>query len=184
MEVTLQDVLVTIKSWLERQQSGDAIMIQRLEEVIVTTRETVIAETGMGVPPEQYLKNVPAEVSAVVGMVASSPDWIHNTHRAVGMAAIDETMDNQAQARLMAFRAAELDARRKLAEELGGLLIQSSTTVQDFVAQNDTIRTRMLAFMQGARVLDETKTVLPDGSVEITVEIDLYPLWQLIIVNR
>ncbi len=184
VEVTLQDVLVTIKSWLQRQQLGDTVMIERLEEAIVTTRERVIAETGMGVPPEQYLKNVTAELSAVIGMVASAPGWIHNTHRAVGVAAIDDTMANQAQARLMAFRAAELDARRKLAEELGGLLIRSNTTVHDFVAQNDTIRTRMLAFMQGARVLDETKTVLPDGSVEITVEIDLYPLWQLIIVNR
>jgi len=184
VEVTLRDVLVSVLAWVETEMDEGDVRIEALEEVIVETRDRVLSETGMGVPPEKYLKGDTEEVIGVIGMVSAPPDWVHDIHRAVGMAAIDEDMDNEAQARLMAYRAAELDARRKLAEELGGLLIESDTTVQDFVTQNDTIRTRMLAFMQGAHVLDASKKVLSDGSVEITVEIDLYPLWRLIVANR
>jgi len=184
VEVTLRDVLVSVLAWAETEIDGDDVRIEALEEIIVETRDRVLSETGMGVPPERYLKGDTDAVVGVIGMITAPPGWVHDIHRAVGMAAIDEDMDNEAQARLMAFRAAELDARRKLAEELGGLFIESDTTVQDFVTENDTIRTRMLAYMQGARVLDDTKEVLSDGSVEITVEIELYPLWRLIVVNR
>ena len=47
------------------------------------------------------------------------------------------------QARLMAKRAAVTDARRNLYETALGVQIDSSTTVRDFVTENDTIRTRL-----------------------------------------
>ena len=81
----------------------------------------------------------------------------------------------------MAFRAAEIDARRKLAEQIQGLRITSNTSVADFVAQNDEIRTSMMAFQQGAHVLDHTRKVNPDGTAEATVEIDMKPLWNSIL---
>ncbi|MBI5633745.1 MAG: LPP20 family lipoprotein [Nitrospirae bacterium] len=78
---------------------------------------------------------------------------------------------NQAQARLMAERAAKVDAMRNLLEQAYGVTIRSHTTVRDFITQNDTIKARVDAFIKGARVID-TK-YLSDGSVEIEMEITL-----------
>ena len=88
---------------------------------------------------------------------------------------------NQAQARLMALRGAELDARRKLAEKINGLMITSNTSVHDFVATNDQIRTSMLTFQQGGHVIEGSQKVLEDGTAQATVEIDPRPLWNMIL---
>jgi len=81
----------------------------------------------------------------------------------------------------MAYRAAELDARRKLAEQIDGLIIRSETSVRDFVAENDEIRTSMMTFQQGARRVPGSEKDLPDGTVEVSVEIELTPLKNMIL---
>ncbi len=76
-----------------------------------------------------------------------------------------------AQQRLMAKRAAKVDALRNLAETIYGVRIDSHTTVRDFVAQSDAIRARMEAVIQGAAEVDYIER--PDGTAEVTVEITL-----------
>jgi hypothetical protein len=81
----------------------------------------------------------------------------------------------------MAMRGAEVEGRRKLAEEINGLMITSNTSVQDFVAMDDQIRTSMLTFQQGVRRVPDSERVLPDGTVEVTVEVELAPLWNMVL---
>ena len=57
----------------------------------------------------------------------------------------------KAQNKLLAYRAARVDAIRKLAERIRGLHITSQTTVNDFVATSDTIQTAMRAYLNGMR---------------------------------
>jgi len=76
-----------------------------------------------------------------------------------------------AQQRLMAKRAAKVDALRNLTETIYGVRIDSHTTVRDFVAQSDTIRARMEALIQGAAEVDYIER--PDGTAEVTVEITI-----------
>jgi hypothetical protein len=78
---------------------------------------------------------------------------------------------NPAQARLMAERAAKVDAMRNLVEQAYGVRIDSRTTVRDFVTQSDTIKARVRAYIQGARVIDTRH--LSDGSVEVEMELIL-----------
>ncbi|MCL4476331.1 MAG: LPP20 family lipoprotein [Nitrospirae bacterium] len=75
------------------------------------------------------------------------------------------------QKRLMAKRAAKVDALRNLAEIVYGVRINSSTTVRDFVTQSDVIRARLDSVIQGAREVDYVER--PDGTAEVTVEITL-----------
>ena len=182
MTVKLRTVYASLKSWGQTHYKGEQVKLQQLEELSVRSEDKDITETGMGVPPEKYLnKEATIEVTSVVKMAANSPDWIGQTVRAVGDAAIDATNENAAQAKLMAFRGAELDARRKLAEQIDGLMITSQTSVKDFVTQNDDIRTAMLTFQQGAHELTDARKVMEDGTVQTTVEIDLRPLWNMIL---
>jgi hypothetical protein len=75
----------------------------------------------------------------------------------------------------MAERAAKLDALRNLAEKVYGVRIDSTTTVQNFVTQNDQVRADVEVFLKGAEVT-ETR-YKPDGSVEVDVTLDLRGLW-------
>ena len=78
------------------------------------------------------------------------------------------------QTRLMTRRAAKVDALRNLSEQVFGLRLDNQTTVRDFVTQSDVIRTRVSAAIQGAREVDYK--VLADGTAEVTVEITLGPV--------
>ncbi|MFA6133589.1 MAG: hypothetical protein WC869_06185 [Phycisphaerae bacterium] len=184
MEVTLQSVFVELKKWADVHYKGDKARLTTYEEAMMTVQNTIIKETGTGVPPEQYLNNPPPQVTAAMTMAGQVPPWATETIKATGQSALDDKSENPAQAKLMAFRAAELDARRKLAEQINGLMINSSTSVRDFVAESDQIETRMLAFQQGGKVVDGSQKLLPDGTAEATVEIELKPLWDMIVSWR
>lgn len=69
------------------------------------------------------------------------------------------------QARLMAERAAILDAHRQILEQLKGVAIDSTTTVEDFMTQSDRIRSRVEGIVRGARITD--KRYNSDGTVEV-----------------
>ena len=71
------------------------------------------------------------------------------------------------QDKLMAQRAAKLDAIRQLAERIMGLTIQSATRVRDFVTEDDKIRTDMNHFIRGMK---ETDVRVTDAD---TVEVDM-----------
>lgn len=77
------------------------------------------------------------------------------------------------QQKLMAMRAARVDAYRNLAEQVNGFRISGNTTVSAFVTQNDSMRTYVDAYLTGARLVG----VIPiaDGNFEATVELDLSP---------
>ncbi len=98
-------------------------------------------------------------------------EWAPIKVTAKGGGAPPPTAVNQAQARLMAERAAKVDAMRNLLEQAYGVRITSATTVRDFITQNDTIRANVDAFIRGAKVIDTR--YLSDGSVEMEMEITL-----------
>ncbi len=180
VEVTLQSLIVNLQKWHKEYYKGDKIRSEDFEKLRVTLGERDIRETGMGVPPEQYLKDVPQIGMAAVNFATQAANW-PPTMTATGQSALDTEETNAAQARLMALRAAELDARRKLAEEIDGLMITSATSVRDFVAMDDQIRTSMLTFQQGAHVVPGTGVLKDDGTAEVVVEIELPPLWNMVL---
>ena len=75
------------------------------------------------------------------------------------------------QARLMGERAARADALRNLLEAVKGVRVDAETTVESFMTKSDRIVTRVSGIVIGAREVG--KRYLSDGSVEITMEINL-----------
>lgn len=102
------------------------------------------------------------------------PIFIFAVFLMIGVFIDDTSAQNDAQKRLMARRAAKVDALRNLTETIYGLQIDSQTTVRDFVTQSDLIRSSVSAVIQGAQEIDYRE--LPDGTAEVTMEITLGPI--------
>ena len=83
-----------------------------------------------------------------------------------------------AQARLMAERAAKLDAYRQLLEYLKGVAIDSTTTVEDFMTRNDRIRSRVEGVVRDSRVVD--RRFNRDGSVEVDLVLEHPDITQVV----
>lgn len=75
--------------------------------------------------------------------------------------------------RLMAMRASRLDAYRALAERVYGTVIFGSSTVSDFVLQDDNYRTMVDSVIRGAKVI--TVTEHKGGTYETVLELLLEP---------
>jgi len=74
--------------------------------------------------------------------------------------------------KLMAMRAARVDAIRLLAEQIKGLELTSETYVRDFVTVSDEIETALLEELKGARRKGRAK-FYTDGSCEVTMEVPI-----------
>lgn len=75
------------------------------------------------------------------------------------------------QQKLMAKRAAQLDAYRLLAERIMGFTIKGDSTVRDFVTESDRIATAFDTFLKGVRFSEPR--YFDDGSCEIDAEVTI-----------
>jgi len=65
-------------------------------------------------------------------------------------------------------RAATVDAYRRLAEKIYGTVVNSTTTLKDFIVQNDQIEIAVKGVVQGAE--EVSKTYYSDGSIDIVLQ--------------
>lgn len=177
MEIPWQRIIATIKTTAVKHQRDDIIKTEYFKDVEKRVEKKYYRATGMGVPPQQYMKQqAPADTVSADASV-TVPDWSTKPIRAVGEAPImTEKYASEAQARLMAQRAAELDAKRKLAEQVDGFAIQSETSVKDFVTENDEIRTQLRSTLYGAYVADTENT---GETMMVTVELPGAHVWSI-----
>lgn len=90
---------------------------------------------------------------------------------ATGLGTVDAGKTaNRVQARLLAKRAAVVDAQRNLLEMVEGVRVTSGTTVKDAQLQSDLIANRVKGLLQGAFTIDES--IVEDGG-EYLAEVKL-----------
>lgn len=100
-----------------------------------------------------------------------SIDWVTMQIRATGMGVPGPKAMNVAHARILAKGAAKVVAQRNLLEVVKGVHIDSQTTVQNYMVQDDTITTRIKGVLKGATI--EKYTFGPDNSCMATISIQL-----------
>ncbi len=172
LRVPVQKVVTMIKELHSRYYKGDDVKGHDIETITKTVVKNDIEETGMGVPPPQYLRRF-AQVARM-----DMPDWSMEKIEARGEGT-DPAIDTP-QGRLKAMRAAELDAHRRLAEQIAGLQIRSETTVRDFMTEHDHIGTTVNAFIVDATVTDVTFT---GDTAIVKVALPGMRVWEIISVE-
>jgi len=156
---------------------NDVFRTVQFDKIVGWSEKKVIMATGAGTVHENdYFEGSPQ--GAYPQVSSAPPAWVDRVITAVGVG-IPAQGQTGAAARVNAERAAEMDARRNLVEQLYGVQINSQTTVRDFVLQSDRVNSDVTAFLSGARRVGEP-VYNPDGSVEVTVEIPLEGLWERI----
>ena len=111
-------------------------------------------------------------ITTGTSLAAEGINWDDSTISATGMGVAPPNARNAAQARMLARRAAVVDAYRQLAESVNGVNVDSETTVENMMVMNDSIKTKVSAVIKGARVISEQIT--PDGGYEVTMQISLF----------
>ena len=96
---------------------------------------------------------------------------ITKVFRAQGIGIPSSKHKNKSVARALAFRAAKGDAMRNLLEQIQSTQITSDTQIKVMMAENDTVRVQLNSSLRGARVVN--KKQMPDGSVEVEMEVEL-----------
>lgn len=137
----------------------------------------VIRTTGSGTPPPKYLKKNPPDTFPPFPVTPPAPEWADRKERVTGSGAYSTDAANPAQAKLMAKRAATMDAQRLLTEKILGLRIDAETRVEDFVTRSDVVQGKINAFIRGGEVV--TVRYQP-GLVEVDMEISLRDVWKII----
>lgn len=177
MEVPVEKVITKIKELHTQHYKGSRVTTTDIVNTKKSIKRTMIRATGSAVPPPRFMT---AAKSAGVSM----PDWIAKRIETTGQGTDPEM--NTAQGKLRAARAAELDAKRRLVEQVYGLSISSTTTVRDFVTENDEIETQVDAMLAGAVA---GRTVFDGNIATVKVSLAATDVWsvvhsQMLIIER
>lgn len=97
-------------------------------------------------------------------------NWSQGTIFAHGYGVAPQEQLGSAKARLLARRAAQLDAYRNLAEIVNGVRVNSQTIVQDMTLASDTVRTQVEAVIKGAIM---SKDHYQNDVASVTMEIPM-----------
>jgi hypothetical protein len=169
MRVPTEQVITAIKELHSRHYKGDDIKGHDIERIVKTVVKKDFEATGMSVPPPRFIERYEQQAQVVL------PDWSMGMIMAEGTGTDPEI--GTAQGRLRAARAAELDARRKLAEHIAGLTIRAETAVRDFVTQHDNISSLVDALIVDALVSD---TRFTSDTAIVTVQVPGMQVWGVV----
>ena len=111
--------------------------------------------------------------SCASAFAAAGTDWESSVIEVEGTGVAPANARNAVQARMMARRAAVVDAYRQIAEQIAGVQVDATTTVEDMAVSSDVVKTNVSALVQGARIVDE-KTVEGGQGYTVRMQVPLF----------
>ena len=176
--VPVESVVTMIKEIHTRHYKGSSVKATDIVNIKKQFKSQTFEATGMGVPGRKFL------VAASAVMAVPLPDWVSMKIIATGQGT--DPAIGTPQGKLKAARAAELDAKRALGEQIHGMRLTSDTLVRDFVTEYDEIGAQLDCVLVGSVV---ERTEWKEGMAEVTVSVPGMEVWtvfsqQLMIIKR
>ena len=104
---------------------------------------------------------------------AAGTDWESSVIEVEGTGVAPANARNAVQARMMARRAAVVDAYRQIAEQIAGVQVDAATTVEDMAVSSDVVKTKVDALVQGARIVEE-KSIEGGQGYTVKMQVPLF----------
>jgi hypothetical protein len=174
VEVTIQEIQQELKRIVKSHYHGRHYHEHSFDKVHNYYEKKILAATGYGVPRAAGA----ASGSTSKASAPSKPEWAEQYVRSTGSGVPPSNVTDPEQARLLAERAAEIDAKRNLIEKIHGIRIDSSTYVRDYVTQHDEVDARLNALLRGAQRVDTR--YLEGGLIEVDIEAPLDGVWDIV----
>lgn len=146
-------------------------MLEWLETDMVTATGSASAN------PDDYREQSDEAVSG-----ESIPSWVYRSLEASGIGISQPGATGRAGQRTAVFNA-QLNARQALVEKAYELKIDKETTIADFVNEREENKDAVGLFLGGMKLASEPE-FLDDGSVKVTVTIELEKLWHIVNQNK
>jgi hypothetical protein len=125
---------------------------------------------AFGASPARAQKDPAGDDSVVQKLAHGEINWSKKTVTATGSGAANLKDGNVAQARLMAERAAKLDALRNIIETIQGIQVNGTRNANDIMS-NGEVKSKIQGMAQGFKIVD-TK-YYSDGSVDVVVQMPI-----------
>lgn len=133
----------------------------------------LLASLPLVICADTLTANVNLSVTAADSLGANgSLNWDKGTVEAIGFGVPSTLATSPAQARLMARRAAIVDAQRNLLEAIEGVKLDAETTLRNLQIENDVVKTQVSGIIRNSRIMNEQ--ILADGTYQVTLGINLY----------
>ena len=113
------------------------------------------------------------------GAVSTSYSKQIDTVDALGNAAIPGSLGHK---RILAKRAAEMDVYRRLAERAAGVRVDGSSTVKDFVVEDDSLRASFSHLLKSAEITSIAFN--DDGTASVEASLKIGPLVRTIVKHK
>ena len=161
-EVTVASLISTLKQIHSEHYKGNKVVTTDFEQIKEEVKHDVIKATGNGAPRPELPPGLP------IGIEEALTPLPTNYQPTLSVPALWKTVSPQA--RLLAERAAQMDAMRKLLEQIKGLRLTSDTLVRDFITESDEISAKAEGIVVGATQVGK---YLHDDEliVEVTMEV-------------
>jgi len=161
-EVSVEKLVTSLKEVHSEYYHGNKVTTTDFEQLKESIKTDVIKATGSGAPRPELPPNLPVGIEQVLTPLPA------NYQPTLTVPPIWKTVSPQG--RLMAERAAQMDAVRKLLEQIKGLRLTSDTLVRDFITESDEISAKAEGIVIGAtqvgRYLHNDELI-----VEVTMEL-------------
>lgn len=162
-EVSVAKLVTTIKELHAAHYKGNVVKTTDIENIKEEIKTDVIKATGSGAPRPELPPDLPPGIEDAITPLPTGytptmtmpPIW-----KSVGP-----------QGRLLAERAAQMDAMRRLLEQIKGLRLTSDTLVRDFITESDEIRTQAEGIVVGATQVGRPYLHQDELIVEVTMEV-------------
>jgi hypothetical protein len=175
LQVPVESVVTTIKKLYTECGRCGHVRVSDVTEICRSLKVQTLEATGMGVPNPKFLMACNQMASAPEERI---PQWAMAPMRAVGHGVAAADKAGTPQGKLLAARAAEVDAKRNLAEQVKGLSLWANTMVRDFITEHDDVRTVVDAVIANCSV-EKTKFG-GDGTAEVTVVLQPMQIWDAV----